>query len=525
MPNIALLTSSPALDQAFDFMRTSSLRLLLIPLLWITHTVFSLAQPLNIAWQGLPSSYNDTRNWNITGQGDHGLWIRLKRKQDQRLEYRNLRLQLQQAITLPSYLNQTGLIHVLKTDTGTQLVFDLIRADAGDHGLFISKIPKDSSKIDPAKLLFETTENDKNQILDFKLIKNRNHPNRPESQNDCIIHSSLSRNDFVLKYRRIDRDTGQPQTYTLTLNAATLGLQQNIILTEVMELTKIQDDMFGFLFQYRASSKDRKKTLWGLGIANFKEHLMVAISLNRYGIDDQMLHIDPTTNQDSLSIHGYVMDERNKWPFGSITYRLRLPYQNTLVEPVSQVYPFPKETNQQLLNLKINEGNVSNRFDESYSKLHIHEDQSSTLFWRRRYKSSETLVQYSQGMPMYREIIRYHANEWVITHLDQDGTPLWHQIVPMNLTINDRNYPLETHTQVVGQAMLLVGYQNMNNRVSPFVLQVLPDGRVINPDTGNRLKGQSPKWSGLYSIDANNSVVPSRSNGREGLLYLHFARP
>jgi hypothetical protein len=95
----------------------------------------------------------------------------------------------------------------------------------------------------------------------------------------------------------------------------------------------------------------------------------------------------------------------------------------------------------------------------------------------------------------------------------------------MNLTTIDRTQQLKSYVLVAGQAILLVGYQSINNRIAPFILQTLADGRVINADLENRLKGQSPLWGQHYTIDQNNILVPSHQNGRDGLLYVHYAKP
>ncbi|MBM3936395.1 MAG: hypothetical protein FJ343_04500 [Sphingomonadales bacterium] len=478
----------------------------------------SQAQPLSLGWQGLPSTYSEAKQWDIIGQAEKGLWILLNRKQEQRLEYRNLRMQLQQTITLPSYLNQSDKIALLNTDSGMHLLFDLFNPSAGEHGLFVSRISKDSSKPEPAQLIFETLENDDNNLLYYDLLKDL------DGKNGWIVHRACSPNQLTFKYRRINGSLEQNKASNLVVNAQTLGLSNKIVFTKCLALTKIQDHQFAFLFQYKSSPKDRKKTFWGIGFAKMNEHRIHAIPLNRHGIGEQFLFLSPSMDKDTLSVYGYILDERNQWPYATITYRLNYTHQDHSPESVSIVNVFDQEIDRRLLNLKNSEGNM-NKVDDSYASLQVHLDRSVTLIWRRRYKSSETMVQYSQGIPMYRELIRHHANDWIITHLREDGTSVWNQIIPMNLTTNDRTQQLDTYSIVVGQAMLLVGHQNINNRISPFILQILPNGHAINPDLENRLKGQSPKWDGFYPIDANNLIVPSRQSGRDGLLYLHFTKP
>jgi len=476
------------------------------------------AQTLNLGWQGLPTSYAEARHWDLVGQDEKGFWLRLNDKKEQKLEYRNLRMQLQQAVTMPDYLHQTEQINVLNTDSGMHLLFDLFNPTAKEHGLFVSKIPKDSNRLESGQLILETLDNESDDWLDFEILKDS------KGSKSWIIHRRNSTNQLTFQFRGLDPQDRLNPPIRLKLNEQTLGLDHKIVFTKCHRYHQIQNHHLIFLFQYRNRNKDRKSNGWGIGMIDLKKGEILASPLKTNEIGEQVLFIHAPVDQDSIRVHGYLLEERYQWPYATVTYRFKIPSLAPSLQPIPSVTFFEQDFARRLLNLKGNEGNL-NRIDDPYACLLLHQNQSATLCWRRRFRSSETIVQYSQGMPMYREIIRYHANEWIITHLRPDGSHAWSQILPMNLIANDRNQVLDTYGFTVGQAMLIVGYQNLNNKTVPFILQILGDGNIINPDLDHRLKGQIPNWSNSFVVDLDNTVVPSRLNGRAGLLYLHFPKP
>jgi hypothetical protein len=491
----------------------------IILLLWIALEMKAgIAQPLTLSWQGLPSAYSEAKDWNIIGQSSQGLWFLRQSKRELRLEHRNLRMQLRQSLKIPAYLLQSENIALLNSDSGMHLMFDLFNPSAGEHGLFVSGIHKDSINPEPAQLIFETTENHDPKKLKFDIFMDDN------GEAGWIIHGNLSSDQITFKYLRLTGDSKISDSMNLALNAPNLGAGDKAIFIKIHDITKIKEHLFAFLFQYKSSPKDRKKSLWGLGFLNLKEQWIRSAPLNRNDLAEQRLFVNSTPGNDTISVHGFALDERTLWPFTTITYRIPIPRRDYFPELTSTLRVFEPETNRHLLNLRSNEGK-NNRVDESYAEMQVHMDGSATLVWRRQFKSVETMVQYSQGLPMYREIIRYHANDWIISRINVDGSHGWDQIVPMNLTTIDRTQQLKSYVLVAGQAILLVGYQSINNRIAPFILQTLADGRVINADLENRLKGQSPLWGQYYTIDQNNILVPSHQNGRDGLLYVHYAKP
>jgi len=476
------------------------------------------AQTLNLGWQGLPTAYTDARRWDLVGQDEKGFWLRLNGKKEQKLEYRNLRMQLQQAVTMPDYLNQTDKVNVLNTDTGMHLLFDLFNPTAREHGLFVSKILRDSNRIEPGQLILETLDNQSDDLLDFEILKDSN------GSNSWIIHRRNSTNQLTFQFRRLDTQDSMNPPIRLILDAHTLGLDHKIVFTKCHNYHTTQNHQLIFLFQYRISKRDRKSTLWGIGMIDLKKRKILASPLKTSELGEQILFIRAPVDHDSVRVHGYLLEERFQWPYATVTYNLKISSLELSLQPISSVTIFEQDFSRRLLNLKGNEDNL-NRIDNSYACLLLHQNQNATLCWRRRFRSSETIVQYSQGMPMYREIIRYHANDWVITHLRPDGSHAWNQIVPMNMIANEQNQVLDTYGFTVGQAMLIVGYQNLNNRTVPYILQILGDGNIINPDFEHRLKGQMPNWSSSFAVDLHNTVFPSRLNGRAGLLYMHFPKP
>lgn len=62
--------------------------------------------------------------------------------------------------------------------------------------------------------------------------------------------------------------------------------------------------------------------------------------------------------------------------------------------------------------------------------LVVRSDGGTLLVAESNYETTQTYVQYSQGFPVYREIIYYHYDEIVVLSMNLDGTIDWRQIIP-----------------------------------------------------------------------------------------------
>jgi hypothetical protein len=72
--------------------------------------------------------------------------------------------------------------------------------------------------------------------------------------------------------------------------------------------------------------------------------------------------------------------------------------------------------------------------DYFLSELIIRDDGGVVLLGESNYQTNQTFVQYSQGFPIYREIIYYHYDEVIMVSVNPNGSLDWRQIIPKKQT-------------------------------------------------------------------------------------------
>ncbi len=427
-------------------------------------------------------------------------------------------MQIKQSVNLPQFFDQSNIHEILDTDTGTQLIFDLYNASNGDHGLFIAAIPKDSIGLNEPKLLFEKKNNDPDDLIEFSMPKNHNQK-RP-----WLIHTNCSKNNITLHIQKRLASDIHSRSGIFTLSNEGSDFLNGVVFVKCLPPQLHSDNQISFLFQFKKSRKDRSNLQWGLGVLDISQNRIDAFYLTQTNIFDQSLNLTANPPDNLIVVHGFVMDPKNHWPVGTTTYTLNRDSLTQSYSIRSVFYPFNQEIQRNILGFRANERDL-NIVDNSFSRSISHDDLSTTLIWRRRFKSSETLIQYGQGMPIYREIIRFHSNEWVITNLHLNGTVKWSQIVPMNLITADQNKYHENQDFSLGGSILLTGYQNMNNRTVPYALTINGNGNVYHTESYDILKNLRPEWSKSFVVDPFSALIPSQKGNRDGLLYFHSSSP
>jgi hypothetical protein len=68
--------------------------------------------------------------------------------------------------------------------------------------------------------------------------------------------------------------------------------------------------------------------------------------------------------------------------------------------------------------------------DYFMGQLILRSDGGVVLLAESNYQTNQTFVQYSQGFPIYREVVYYHYDEIILVSVNNDGTIDWRQIVP-----------------------------------------------------------------------------------------------
>lgn len=195
------------------------------------------------------------------------------------------------------------------------------------------------------------------------------------------------------------------------------------------------------------------------GVVHDKNHhlylLAQQISKERKGTDAekmayQLIKIDRITNQADELLLGSSVFHLNALQMGydRANHRIRLagfyterdrgPLQGVVlaqVQPDSMRFDtigfnrFDQEFAAKLQSYKSNK-KEKELTDYFLGDLVMRSDGGVVLIAESNYQTNQTYVQYSQGFPIYREVVYYHYDEVVMVSINQNGTIDWRQIIP-----------------------------------------------------------------------------------------------
>ncbi|MFM7497336.1 MAG: hypothetical protein ACKO17_04235 [Bacteroidota bacterium] len=468
---------------------------------------------IRLGWQGLPKEFRNAEDWRIAGQTRSGLWFYLRQKGQHQLECRDQRNQFKKRILLPEYLGSHDYLKVVESKGQAMLLFDLYNAERGEHGFFAATLPADSSSLGQPVLLTEVQNLGNREPIRYQVISD------PLSSELVILHTTMRAQSLDLRATVLNSSFEVVDTLIRSVRGFGDNPFRDLFWEECYDVRRVGPRRLGLLFDFKDQARDRKPAQQGLVLVDWQHHQVHAFELKAPTVTQQILELAHNEDSDSVLVYGFATGSANRTPVATLCYGFRFfgqePYPLD-VRVTSLGSDFIRQCEQ--LTSVAKASNVRH-----LPELHLqsHRDRSATLAWRRRFRSSETLVQYSQGMPIYREIVRHHAEEWVLARYTPDGILGWKQIIPMNLTMQEPGEQLESQSLVLGPSVWLTGYQSLNNRVRPFAYKIQADGAVYNGDLEGRLDDLFISWRLPLSSDPNTSLFPSRRGGREGLLYLH----
>lgn len=153
----------------------------------------------------------------------------------------------------------------------------------------------------------------------------------------------------------------------------------------------------------------------------------------------------------------------------------------------------------------------------------LRSDGGALLVAESNYQTTQTYVQYSQGFPIYREIIYYHYDEIVVVSVNSDGTVDWRQIIPktqVSTQISPFNsfisLPTEKHLNLIfneeGRSKNSVVMYRINNQgdVVPRI--------ILSPEADDAAILQSD----AAIVGPNAMLIPAIKRKKKGLFRLTF---
>lgn len=472
---------------------------------------------LRLGWQGLPKEFRNAEEWKIAGQTRTGLWFYLRQKGQHQLEFRDQRNQFRKRVHLPDYIGRHSYLKVIENKGQAILLFDLYNAERGEHGFFAAPLPVDSLTLGQPLLITEVQNLGNREPIRYQVLSD------PLSSELVILHTTMRALSLELHATILNANLEVVDTLFSSIQGFGDNPYRGLFFEECYDIRRVGPRRLGMLFDFKDQAKDRKPPQQGLILVDWHHHRVHAFELKAPTVSQQILELAHSGSSDSVLIYGFATGGANRTPLATLCYGFRFfgqePYP--LEVRLTPLGPDFIRLCEQLSSV----ARASNVRHLPELHLQTHRDRSATLAWRRRYRSSETMVQYSQGMPIYREIVRHHAEEWVLVRCAPNGDLGWKQIIPMSLTMQEPGEQLESQSLVLGPSVWLTGYQSVNNRVRPFAFKIQSDGAVYNGDLEGRLDDLYITWRFPLSSDPNTSLFPSRRGGREGLLYLHQPTP
>jgi len=471
-------------------------------------------------WQGLPKQYQQSSDWKPVGHGPKGMWFYLREASNYRLEYRDLRHQVLQSVRLPDYLERSTGCRLSYQNERPVLFFDLFNSETGDHGMFKAGISTDSNRAEPPVLVAESRGHDPRDLLEFEWL------DRDSLNQTWLVHRSLGKTTLRLHGTLLDQGDQRLDSFSLVVPQEAWSVDASTGLFELQDfhaLKKVGQATAAMLVTLKERRKSRNPVTWGLLVLDLRTKTFATLTLNTPDREAQALALGCGPEHKDLLVYGLALGKPQETPSKTLCYRVTKTPEGSLQASCAARILDPEASsllaqfNSDLRNMTVQYG--------YFLELHLDSLQGASLAWRRRLRTSETMVQYSQGMPVYREIIRYHAREWLLTRIQADGLATWSQVLPMQITQSESNSSLLSTSMVLGSTWILGGYQTSNLRTQPFMFRIQPDGTVWNGDLHGGLKDLQIRWTQAFALDHNNAVIPTRKRSREGLLYLHHLFP
>lgn len=216
---------------------------------------------------------------------------------------------------------------------------------------------------------------------------------------------------------------------------------------------------------------------------------------------------------------------------GFYTERDRGPLQGVLVahiQPDSMRFDtigycrFDQEFAQKLQSYKANK-KEKELTDYFLGDLVIRSDGGVVLLAESNYQTNQTFVQYSQGFPIYREVVYYHYDEVVLVSINPDGSIDWRQIIPKTQTSVSPSPYFSYAAFPVGPYIHVLFNEESRSRTTVMLYSVSNTGQVVprNVLTGD-INDAMIIPADAKVISPNTLLLPASRRKKKGIFRLTF---
>lgn len=155
--------------------------------------------------------------------------------------------------------------------------------------------------------------------------------------------------------------------------------------------------------------------------------------------------------------------------------------------------------------------------------LILRDDGGVVLMAESNYQTNQTFVQYSQGFPIYREVVYYHYDEIVLVSANPDGTVDWRQIIPKNQTSVSPS-PEFSYTAFASLDHINILFNEEGRSKSNVALYSISNTGNVVPR--NVLSAETNEANIVPSdariISPNTILVPANKRKKKGVFRLTF---
>ncbi len=153
----------------------------------------------------------------------------------------------------------------------------------------------------------------------------------------------------------------------------------------------------------------------------------------------------------------------------------------------------------------------------------VRSDGGALLVAESNYETTQTYVQYSQGFPVYREIVYYHYDEIIALSINPDGTLDWRQIIPKS-QVSTQQSPFTSFVSFVTSQHLNIIYNEEGRSKNAVVLYRINNQGDVDPRV---ILSPEAEDAAIIQSDAavvapNALLIPAVKRKKKGLFRLTF---
>lgn len=467
-------------------------------------------QAQNVQWNQLNSSIKGSFQAKVLAADKQGYYVYQSSGKERVVEKYSYANNLIYSHKIP--LEDRNIdIEELTIDADKAVVFfSIYSASLRKHGLFYQSLPHQGEASSPATLF------DQEQII-----------NRSRSAFRILPRSDLSGYSMLHTYE------GSPESLEIDIRFVNreLAIEERTKLTLPQEKERyelrdvLHDDQHHLLLWFSVFDKEKRnsdpaKFYYKLVRVNRTDLALAAVDLRdtAYFLNS----VQPVLDEQNKKIRLVgIFSERNRAGLAGVLLG-GIPLRDFVLDSIG-FSRFDLELKTKLLGYK-NASKDKELADYIVKNVFLRSDGGALLLAESYYTSNQTYVQYSQGFPIYREIVYYHHDEILVLSINQNGTIDWRQVIPKS-QISSQPSPYNSFLALVNTQQLQLVFNEEGRSKNAVVMYKIG----LTGDVEPRVI-LSPEADDTSILPADAAVVgpgvaliPANKRKKKGMFRLTFA--